>query len=154
MRLENKTVVITGAASGIGQATAERCAEEGARVIVTDVDTEGGEAVVRAIEDAGGEAAFHELDVTDSDQFHAVVDAVADDGLDVLINNAGTGHPAGSLEDVDEDMRDFVMNVNVNGVWNGCHAALPHLKSQATVPSSTSVRWRVSSDSPSRPPTR
>lgn len=131
MRLENKTVVITGAASGIGQATAERCAEEGARVIVTDVDTEGGDAVVRAIEDAGGEAAFHELDVTDSDQFHAVIDAVADDdGLDVLINNAGTGHPAGSLEDVDDDMRDFVMNVNVNGVWNGCHAALPHLKSQ------------------------
>ncbi|WP_049899246.1 SDR family NAD(P)-dependent oxidoreductase [Natrinema sp. J7-1] len=132
MRLENKTVVITGAASGIGQATAERCAAEGARVIVTDVDTEGGEAVVRAIEDAGGEAAFHELDVTDSDQFHAVVDAVADDddGLDVLINNAGTGHPAGSLEDVDADMRDFVMNVNVNGVWNGWDAALPHLKSQ------------------------
>ncbi|WP_222920249.1 SDR family oxidoreductase [Natrinema sp. SYSU A 869] len=131
MRLENETVVITGAASGIGQATAERCAEEGARVIVTDVDTESGEAVAQAIEEAGGDAEFHELDVTDSDQFHAVVDAVADEyGLDVMINNAGTGHPAGSLEELGNDIRDFVTDININGVWNGCHAALPHLKEQ------------------------
>ena len=131
MRLEEQTVVITGAASGIGQATAERCAEEGARVIVTDVDTEGGEAVVEAIEDDGGEAEFHELDVTDSGQFHAVVDAVAEDyGLDVMINNAGTGHPGGSLEELDDEVRDFVIDINIKGVWNGCHAALPHMKEQ------------------------
>jgi len=131
MRLEDKTVVITGAASGIGRSTAERCAEEGARVIVTDVDTEGGRAVAEAIEDSGGDAEFHELDVTDSDQFHAVVDAVAeDDGLDVMVNNAGTGHPAGSLETLEDDLRDFVIDINVKGVWNGCHAALPHLKEQ------------------------
>ncbi|WP_226040129.1 SDR family oxidoreductase [Natrinema sp. DC36] len=131
MRLEDKTVVITGAASGIGRSTAERCAEEGARVIVTDIDTEGGRAVAEAIEDSGGDAEFHELDVTDSDQFHAVVDAVAeDDGLDVMVNNAGTGHPAGSLETLEDDVRDFVIDINVKGVWNGCHAALPHLKEQ------------------------
>ncbi|MFC6769168.1 SDR family NAD(P)-dependent oxidoreductase [Natrinema soli] len=131
MRLEDKTVVITGAASGIGRSTAERCAEEGARVIVTDVDTEGGRAVAETIEDGGGDAEFHELDVTDSDQFHAVVDAVAaDDGLDVMVNNAGTGHPAGSLENLEDDIRDFVIDINVKGVWNGCHAALPHLKEQ------------------------
>ncbi|QLG50153.1 SDR family NAD(P)-dependent oxidoreductase [Natrinema halophilum] len=131
MRLERKTVVITGAASGIGQATAERCAEEGARVIVTDVDTEGGRAVAETIEDAGGEAEFHELDVTDSDQCHAVVDAVADDyGLDVMVNNAGTGHPGGSLEELDDEIRDFVIDINIKGVWNGCHAALPHMKEQ------------------------
>ncbi|WP_408959751.1 SDR family NAD(P)-dependent oxidoreductase [Natrinema sp. 74] len=131
MRLENETVVITGAATGIGRATAERCAEEGARVIVTDIDTEAGQAVAEAIEADGGEAQFHELDVTDSDQFHAVVDAVAeDDGLDVMVNNAGTGHPGGSLEDLDDEIRDFVIDINVKGVWNGCHAALPHLKEQ------------------------
>ncbi|MDJ1431332.1 SDR family NAD(P)-dependent oxidoreductase [Halostagnicola sp. A-GB9-2] len=131
MRLEDKTVVVTGAAAGIGRSTAERCAEEGAQVIVTDIDSSGGDEVVASIEDAGGEAAFYELDVTDSNQFHAVIDAVAEEeGLDVLVNNAGTGHPSSRMEETDESIRDFVMDVNVNGVWNGCHAALPHLKEQ------------------------
>ncbi len=131
MRLEDKTVVITGAASGIGEETAKRCAEEGARVVVTDVDTPGGEETVADIEDAGGEAEFRELDVTDSERFDEVVDAVAEEyGIDVMINNAGTGHPGGSLEDVDDAVRDFVIDVNIKGVWNGCAAALPHMKEQ------------------------
>ncbi len=129
MRLEDKTVVITGAAAGIGEETAKRCAEEGARVVVTDVDTSGGEGTVADVEDAGGEAEFHELDVTDSERFDAVVETVADEyGVDVMINNAGTGHPGGSLEDLDDDIRDFVIDVNIKGVWNGCAAALPHMK--------------------------
>ncbi|WP_049922506.1 SDR family NAD(P)-dependent oxidoreductase [Halopiger djelfimassiliensis] len=131
MRLEDKTVVITGAASGIGRETAERCAEEGAHVIVTDVDSDGGHTVAETIAEAGGDASFYDLDVTDSDRFHDVVDTVADDhGLDVLVNNAGTGHPGGSLEDIDDSVRDFVIDVNLKGVWNGCHAALPHMKAQ------------------------
>ncbi|WP_440770054.1 SDR family NAD(P)-dependent oxidoreductase [Natronorubrum sp. DTA28] len=131
MRLADKTVVITGAASGIGEETAKRCAEEGARVVVTDVDTPGGEETVADIEAAGGEAEFRELDVTDSERFDEVVDAVAEEyGIDVMINNAGTGHPGGSLEDVDDAVRDFVIDVNIKGVWNGCAAALPHMKAQ------------------------
>ncbi len=131
MRLADKTVVITGAASGIGEETAKRCAEEGARVVVTDVDTPGGEETVADIEDAGGEAEFRELDVTDSERFDEVVDAVAEEyGIDVMVNNAGTGHPGGSLEDVDDAVRDFVIDVNIKGVWNGCAAALPHMKEQ------------------------
>ncbi|WP_254527788.1 SDR family NAD(P)-dependent oxidoreductase [Natrinema gelatinilyticum] len=131
MRLDGKTTVITGAASGIGRATAERCAEEGARVIVTDVNIEGGRAVAESIEEAGGEAEFHELDVTDGEQFRAVVDAVAEDhSLDVMVNNAGTGHPGSSLEDLDDEIRDFVIDINVKGVWNGCRAALSHMKAQ------------------------
>ncbi|SEH16565.1 NAD(P)-dependent dehydrogenase, short-chain alcohol dehydrogenase family [Natronorubrum sediminis] len=131
MRLEDKTVVITGAAAGIGQATAERCAEEGAHVIVTDVDTDGGEEVAADIEADGGKATFYELDVTDSEEFHAVIDAVVEThGLDVLVNNAGTGHPGGSLESLEDEIRDFVIDINIKGVWNGCHAALPHLKEQ------------------------
>jgi NAD(P)-dependent dehydrogenase (short-subunit alcohol dehydrogenase family) len=133
MRLEDETVVITGAASGIGRATAERCAEEGACVVVTDVDAEAGRATADAIEDDGGEAAFRELDVTDGDQCHAVVDEIVDTyGLDVMINNAGTAHPTGSLEDLDEETLDVVLDINVKGVWNGCHAVLGHMKDQGS----------------------
>lgn len=131
MRLEGKTALITGAASGIGEATSLRFAEEGAHVIVTDIDSDGGPELVDDIEDAGGEATFYELDVTDADQFDEVVNTVVDEhGLDILVNNAGTGHPSAYVEDTDEAMRDFVIDVNVKGVWNGCHAALPHMKEQ------------------------
>jgi NAD(P)-dependent dehydrogenase (short-subunit alcohol dehydrogenase family) len=132
MRLEDKTVFVTGAASGIGKATAERCAEEGAFVVVTDIDDDG-EDVAAAISesDAPGDAIFRELDVTDAERFDELaLDIAEEHGLDVMVNNAGTGHPPASMEDVDPAMRDFVLDVNVNGVWNGCHAALPIMKEQ------------------------
>jgi NAD(P)-dependent dehydrogenase (short-subunit alcohol dehydrogenase family) len=130
MDLEDKTVLITGSASGIGKATATRCAEEGAYVVVTDIKSEG-ETVAEELDEVGAGAEYIELDVTDSDEFHDVVDHVAaTHGLDVLVNNAGTGHPSSYVEDTDDAMRDFVLEVNINGVWNGCHAALPHLKDQ------------------------
>ena len=120
---------VTGAGAGIGAATAERCAEEGARVVITDIDTDGAEETATAVREAGGEAVTHELDVTDADRFHDLVAATDEEyGLDVLVNNAGTGHPPAYTEETDADTRDFVMDINVNGVWNGCHAALPRMK--------------------------
>ena len=131
MRLDDKTVLVTGAGSGIGEATAKRCGEYGARVIVTDVDTPGAEDVAEAVRADGGDAEAHELDVTDPDQVASVVEAAHEGyGLDGLFNNAGVGHPGEFIEDVDESVRDFVVDVNVNGVWNCCHAALPLLKEQ------------------------
>ncbi len=131
MRLDNKTALITGAASGIGESTALRFAEEGAHVIVTDINSETGPELAEEIENAGGDATFFELDVTDGEQFDEVAAEVADEyGLDILVNNAGTGHPSAYIEDTDESMRDFVIDVNIKGVWNGCHAALPHMKEQ------------------------
>lgn len=130
MELEGKTVFITGGASGIGKATAERCTEEGAYVVVTDLDS-AGEELAEELDGAGPGAEFHTLDVTDADRFQAVVDEVAERrGLDVIVNNAGTGHPSSYVEDIDEAVRDYVFDVNVKGVWNGCHAALPHMKAQ------------------------
>lgn len=133
MRFADKTVFVTGAGAGIGEQTARRAADEGGFVVVTDVDTDGAAATVDAIEDAGGNAVAHELDVTNADRFHDIVDRVADEhGLDVIVNNAGTGHEPALTEDVDRDVFDFVLDVNVRGVWNGCHAALPHLKEQGS----------------------
>ena len=135
MRLEDKTVFITGAASGIGKKTAERCAEEGAYVVVTDVDSGSGEEVAEEIADfdACAGAEFHRLDVTEREEFGEVVDAVADErGIDVLVNNAGVGHPPAYLEDINDSVRDYVMGVNLMGVWNGCQAALPHMKEQGS----------------------
>nr|WP_255359079.1 SDR family oxidoreductase [Haladaptatus sp. R4] len=133
MRIQNKTVFITGAGQGIGEATAKRCAEEGAFVVCTDVNEETGSETVADIEDAGGEAEFLELDVTDAEAFTNTVDAVVSErGLDVLVNNAGVGHPPAYAEDVKESVFEGVFDVNVRGVWNGCQAALPHLKEQGS----------------------
>jgi NAD(P)-dependent dehydrogenase (short-subunit alcohol dehydrogenase family) len=133
MRLEDKTVFVTGAGSGIGRATAQRCAAEGATVIATDVDVDGGEETVAGIDDADlqGSAVFQELDVTDAAAFESTVDAAAEEyGLDVIVNNAGVGQPKAPLEDVELGDRDQVFDVNAKGVWNGCRAAIPHLKEQ------------------------
>ena len=129
MRFENETVLVTGAGSGIGRETSLRIAEEGGRVVVTDVDEDGGTGTVEAIRDAGGEAVFHELDVTDADAFDAVVEtAVSEYGLDGLVNNAGIAHRPADTEELSDATFERVVGVNLRGVWNGCRAALPQFR--------------------------
>jgi NAD(P)-dependent dehydrogenase (short-subunit alcohol dehydrogenase family) len=133
MRLQDRTVLVTGAGSGLGRRISYRAAEAGATVIVTDVDREEGERTVETVGETPGDAVFHELDVTDGEAFHDLVDAVAEEyGLDGIVNNAGIAHRAADAEELDDDTLETVLDVNVRGVWNGCHAALPHLKAQGS----------------------
>jgi NAD(P)-dependent dehydrogenase (short-subunit alcohol dehydrogenase family) len=133
MRLEGKTAFITGGGSGLGRAAATRFAEEGATVVAADIDGEGARETVEHVEDAGSEGEAVELDVTDADAFQAAIDATVEDhGLDVVLNNAGVSHGRSMFEDIDEEARDHTIDVNIKGVWNGCHAAMPHLKEQGS----------------------
>jgi thioredoxin reductase len=92
-RLQERVALITGAASGIGRVTAERLADEGAVVVVTDVQDEAGEQTVAAIRDAGSDALYVHLDVTDEAGWQAAVEQVLGERgrLDILVNNAGLG---------------------------------------------------------------
>jgi NAD(P)-dependent dehydrogenase (short-subunit alcohol dehydrogenase family) len=134
MEFEDTTLFVTGGASGIGRATAERFAREGATVVVADVDLEGAVETVVELEDLGpGDAEHCELDVRDDAAVRAAIDeTAATHGLDVVVNNAGVGHESAPVEDVPGDERDRVIDINVKGVWNGCHAAIPHLKEQGS----------------------
>lgn len=128
MKLDGKTVVITGGGSGIGRATAERFAREGAHTVVTDVEAERAR---RTAEEISSEASVdhYELDVRDRDEFRDVLATAAEayGGLDVLVNNAGIGDPA-HFEDVSTEELSAVVDTNVYGVWNGCQEAIPHLR--------------------------
>ena len=133
MRFDGETVFVTGGGSGIGRETAMRCAEEGADVVVADVDREAVEETTDAIGEAGGKASSYELDVRDADALAEAIDTTAEEGgIDVLVNNAGISHPRSDMEDVDIEVRDRVIDINTKGVWNGCRAAIPHLKDQGS----------------------
>jgi NAD(P)-dependent dehydrogenase (short-subunit alcohol dehydrogenase family) len=131
MRLEGKTAFITGAGSGLGREAAERFAREGATIVAADVDLEGAKETIDRVEAAGQGGTALELDVRDSDAVHAAVDeAVSEFGLDIMVNNAGVSHERTRIEDIEDGERDRVIDVNVKGVWNGCHAVIPHFKEQ------------------------
>ncbi len=132
MRMKDKVVLVTGGAAGIGKATAERFAEEGAKVIVCDLAEEAGKQVADSI---GGE--FHKVNVTDRQAVQAWVDAViAKHGrIDVIVNNAGIvrdgqlvkfkdGQLVGQMPEADFDL---VISINLKGVFNCAQAVAPQM---------------------------
>lgn len=118
MRLENKVVVITGAAAGIGLACAQRFAAEGAKVVLADVQETRGEEAAEAIQESGGEALFVGCDVGDKAQVEALFERcrAAFGPVDCAIANAGILHVADFL-DLEEEDFDRVIRVNLKGVF-------------------------------------
>jgi NAD(P)-dependent dehydrogenase (short-subunit alcohol dehydrogenase family) len=128
-RLEGRVALVTGAASGIGRATADRLADEGATVVITDVQDAAGEEAVAAIRERGGTAAFVHHDVTSEDDWRSAVERViADHGrLDVLVNNAGLGDLA-PIEETTLADYERTIAVDQTGVFLGMKACADALK--------------------------
>jgi NAD(P)-dependent dehydrogenase (short-subunit alcohol dehydrogenase family) len=117
--VDGKVALITGAASGIGRATALAFAREGARVVCADRDIEGGEVTVETVAAAGGEASFVECDVTDESQVEAVINGVVEKHgrIDCAHNNAGITGAMGPIHQLDFDAWKNTLDVNLNGVF-------------------------------------
>ena len=120
MRLEGKVALVTGGGSGIGRASAEAFAREGARVVVADLSESNALETAAKIGEGGGEAATAIGDVTDSADAEAMVRAAVDTygRLDVLLNSAGITSRHGSLKDASpEEAWDKVIDINLKGTW-------------------------------------
>ena len=132
-RLDGKIAIITGAASGIGQATARRVAAEGARTVVADLNADGAKQVAEAIAAAGGEATAVQADLAEADSVRAMVEAAvtAYGGLDILHNNAAATVLAATrdlpVSAADPDVWDQTMRVNLRGALVAIQAAVPHM---------------------------
>lgn len=131
MRLKDKVALITGAASGIGRATAALFGQEGAKVMCADIDGEGAERTARQIADSGGEAASTRADVSVAADVEGMVRATVErwGRLDVLVNNAGIYFIL-PLTQVPEEEWDRLMSINLKGVYLGCKYAIPQMVSQ------------------------
>src|SRR5688572_26765686 len=126
VELQGATALVTGAGSGIGRAIAHALVDEGAHVIVTDVDRVAAEKVAAELGERGGTAVAHRLDVTDADAVADLAEAVAAEhgSLDVLVCNAGVGM-SGRLTDMTLDDWRWIRSVNLDGVVHCCRAFGP-----------------------------
>lgn len=128
MRLKDKVALVTGGSNGIGKESCLLFAQEGAKVVVVDIDEAGGQATVDQIRSEGGQAVFFKADVSKAADCAGMVQVAEDQygGLHILFNNAGIMHSDdGDSQSTEEDVWDLTMNVNVKGVFLGCKYGIP-----------------------------
>ena len=132
MSFSGQVALVTGAANGIGRATAQAFASEGLKVVVSDVDVAGGEQTVELIRQAGGEALFVRCDVSRDAEVQVLMASVIEayGRLDYAFNNAGIEIEKGRLNEGSEAEFDAIMGVNVKGVWLCMKYQLPLLMAQ------------------------
>jgi NAD(P)-dependent dehydrogenase (short-subunit alcohol dehydrogenase family) len=128
-RLQNKVILVTGAAQGIGFACARQAAAEGASVVLADIQTDRGEQSAAKIRDEGGQAHFLPVDLRDESQCAALIEQTirAHKKLDGLVNNAGW-FPRATLEQTTTQLWEEVLNVNLRSAFYCCKYAVPHLR--------------------------
>lgn len=148
---EDKVVLITGAASGIGRETAVQLAKAGATLFLSDINSNGGEETLAMIQEKGEEATFFEANVANAAQVAAMVAACVEQygRIDCAFNNAGIEGGSGRLVDISEDEFDAVMDVNVKGVWLCMKHQIPQMITQGggTIVNTASVAGLVGSHS-------
>ena len=136
MRLGGKVALISGAAGGVeeelmgfGGAAARLFAEEGAKVVLTDINEESGQKTAAQINEAGGDALFRRLDVTNEQEWMDAVRATisAYGRVDILVNNAGTGARS-SVEDTTEEVWDIQMNIHAKSAFLGTKHVIPEMR--------------------------
>ena len=129
MRLRDKRAIVTGGSSGIGRAICELFSQEGASIVVADINEVGGHETVSRTKAGGGKSKFVKADVSSEDEIDHLLEEAADflGGLDILVNNAAA-FVFGKVEDITGDDWATVLGVNVIGASNVVRAALPFLK--------------------------
>ena len=136
-RLSNKVALITGAGSGIGRATSLRFAEEGAKIIVTDINEETAQETVKLIKTKmNGDAIAIGCDISNKNDVKSMVKQASDQfaRIDILFNNAGIGtYSLGELTNINEKIWDEVMNVNLRGTWLVSKFVVKKMKKQEII---------------------
>ena len=127
MELTNRIALVSGAGRGIGHAIALRLAEEGAHIIVNDIDMESGTETAAEIEGVGGKALPIKADVSRKEEVHSMVaKGMREFGMiDILVNNAGIGGSSCLVKDIPDDIWSRVVEINLTGVFHCCQAVIP-----------------------------